>query len=153
MYPFNQRTSRPYATTPTTHECYQLDANDLTEYDYSAGETTLIWWNGESPATAGIAAYLRAADTDEDGQMTALQVCYRPPSWAMRQAEDDHPQASLIECRVSITYTTCNFGGSRPWFRCPAEECGHRVRKLYLPPRGEARFQCRHLLLISSLMK
>src|SRR5215813_12861402 len=42
---------------------------------------------------------------------------------------------------VRIEWTRCNYGGTRPWFRCPAMGCNRRVRILYLA--GEI-FACRH---------
>jgi len=42
---------------------------------------------------------------------------------------------------VRIEWTSCNYGGSRAWFRCPAQGCGRRVAKLFL---GSAIFACRH---------
>ncbi len=39
---------------------------------------------------------------------------------------------------INLTWTKCNYGGSRPWFICP---CGNRVGKLYLSYHG---FRCRH---------
>ena len=41
---------------------------------------------------------------------------------------------------VRLTWTSCNYGGSRPWFLCPAKGCGRRVAKLY----GGGIFACRH---------
>jgi hypothetical protein len=41
---------------------------------------------------------------------------------------------------VAIEYTPCNFGGVRPWFRCPS--CDSRRAKLHRPPAG-SRFRCR----------
>jgi hypothetical protein len=41
---------------------------------------------------------------------------------------------------VAIEWTPCYFGGSRPWFRCPASGCGRRVAILY----GGEIFACRH---------
>ncbi len=41
---------------------------------------------------------------------------------------------------VSLDWTTCNFGGERPWFICPAQGCGRRVAILY----GGGIFACRH---------
>src|SRR5215831_7092426 len=35
------------------------------------------------------------------------------------------------EYSVSIDWTPCNYGGSRPWFRCPVLGCGRRVAILY----------------------
>ncbi|MGY6278121.1 hypothetical protein [Methylomonas sp. MgM2] len=43
---------------------------------------------------------------------------------------------------VKIDWTNCNYGGQRPWFRCPANGCGRRVALLYLGPSGI--FACRH---------
>jgi hypothetical protein len=42
---------------------------------------------------------------------------------------------------VRLTWTACNFGGRRPWFRCPKAGCGRRVAILYM---GGRVFACRH---------
>lgn len=70
---------------------------------------------------------------DVDGEVVAVQLEYI----AARGEE-----STEYAYRVPITYTACNFGDERPWFRCPAEGCVERVGKLYLPPR-RARFACR----------
>lgn len=44
---------------------------------------------------------------------------------------------------VTVEWTECNFGGYRPWFRCPSANCNERVEKLYKPP-NENYFACRH---------
>lgn len=44
------------------------------------------------------------------------------------------------EYAISIDRTTCHFGGSRPWFLCPAVNCGRRVAILY----NNGQFCCRH---------
>jgi hypothetical protein len=44
-----------------------------------------------------------------------------------------------LQC-VSVVWTRCPFGGSRPWFVCPTPDCGRRVAKLY----GGEEFACRH---------
>ena len=41
---------------------------------------------------------------------------------------------------VSLDWTSCNYGGKRPWFLCPAKGCGRRVAVLY----GGSIFACRH---------
>lgn len=43
---------------------------------------------------------------------------------------------------VRVEWTPCNFGGHRPWFRCPAQGCNRRVEKLYKPPHRNV-FACR----------
>jgi hypothetical protein len=37
-----------------------------------------------------------------------------------------------IDYTVPLSWTPCDFGGSRPWFVCPGRGCGRRVTKLYL---------------------
>jgi hypothetical protein len=44
------------------------------------------------------------------------------------------------EYPVFLERMTCNYGGTRPWFQCPARGCGRRVAILY----GGAIFACRH---------
>ena len=41
---------------------------------------------------------------------------------------------------VFLDWTSCNLGGKRPWFLCPAQGCGRRVAILY----GGGIFACRH---------
>jgi hypothetical protein len=41
---------------------------------------------------------------------------------------------------VWLTWTRCNYGGTRAWFLCPTRGCGRRVAILY----GEASLACRH---------
>ena len=40
---------------------------------------------------------------------------------------------------IRIERTSCHFGGTRPWFRCPGAGCGRRVALLF----GGAVFACR----------
>lgn len=39
--------------------------------------------------------------------------------------------AQVPEYLIPVVYTTPNYGGQRPWFRCPNRNCGRRVRILY----------------------
>lgn len=45
-----------------------------------------------------------------------------------------------MEYFIVIERTPCNLGGTRPWFRCPARNCGRRAAILY----GGTIFACRH---------
>jgi hypothetical protein len=47
--------------------------------------------------------------------------------------DDEH------EYPVALEYTEPHFGGTRPWFRCPAKDCGRRCAILY----GGELFVCR----------
>src|SRR5690606_24899141 len=49
-------------------------------------------------------------------------------------------RAEDLEYPVQLGWTSCNFGGERPWFLCPAVGCGRRVAILY----GGRVFACRH---------
>jgi hypothetical protein len=44
------------------------------------------------------------------------------------------------EYPIYLDRTPCTYGGTRAWFRCPAQGCGRRVAILY----GGAIFACRH---------
>jgi hypothetical protein len=44
------------------------------------------------------------------------------------------------ECTSLLEWMQCNYGGSRPWFRCPARGCDRRAAILYL----NGIFACRH---------
>jgi hypothetical protein len=46
-----------------------------------------------------------------------------------------------VNYKVPLSWTSCSYGGKRPWFICPGKSCGRRVAKLYLAGRY---FLCRH---------
>jgi hypothetical protein len=47
---------------------------------------------------------------------------------------------------VRLLRTRCNYGGTRKWLQCPAENCGRRVGVLYL--RGDS-IACRQCLRLA----
>jgi hypothetical protein len=51
-------------------------------------------------------------------------------------------QGERIRYAVPIEWTRCNYGGERPWFRCPDRGCGRRCAILY----GGRFFSCRRCL-------
>ena len=53
-----------------------------------------------------------------------------------------------LDYPVNLEWTRCNFGGSRPWFLCPAMGCGRRTATLY-GGRVYACRQCYHLAYLS----
>jgi hypothetical protein len=53
--------------------------------------------------------------------------------------------------RIPVTWSRCNFGGLRPWFRCP--RCDRRVGKLYNSGASLACRQCRHLIISRSYLQ
>jgi hypothetical protein len=99
------------------------------------------WWNGDGEEIASL-----AIATESRARILLL---YRGTSEYVGDivfdAEDrdglERLGDSWLIYPVALTWTACNFGGSRPWFECPARGCGRRVRKLYLANRY---FACRH---------
>lgn len=51
-----------------------------------------------------------------------------------------------VECSLWIMRTLCNYGGTRPWFRCPS--CERRCAVVYYGAPG-GRFACRHCVRVS----
>jgi hypothetical protein len=39
----------------------------------------------------------------------------------------------IDEC-IGLSFSSCHYGGKRPWFVCPMAECGRAVAVLYLSP-------------------
>lgn len=122
----------PYATTPTVSECRSLDVNDLRDEGcLAAGAGGVLRWEDGDETERPSSIHFQTSD---DGETVTL-------SHAAGLREPESPDRE--EYDVGIERTPCNFGGERPWFRCPGEECGRRVGKLYLPPGGD-HFLCRH---------
>lgn len=46
-----------------------------------------------------------------------------------------------VEQTVVLLWTSCGFGGQRPWFQCPGHGCRRRVGKLY---KDRNAYLCRH---------
>jgi hypothetical protein len=87
-------------------------------------------------ATEKVAATGHRADRADalDGRPTHLRLAYTvTPSGG---------DPTECEYWLPLEYTPCNFGGVRPWFRCPADGCGERVGTLHRPP-GRNLFACR----------
>lgn len=51
------------------------------------------------------------------------------------------PRQEYLQGVARLKWTPCNFGGERPWFICPGEECDQRAAILYR--EGEGSFLCR----------
>jgi hypothetical protein len=57
--------------------------------------------------------------------MVVLRYQARPPDNQSGQRND-------IQERVGLSFSSCNYGGRRPWFICPMPECNRHVAVLYL---------------------
>ena len=127
-----------YATTPTVEECRHLDTDRIKDLTKRPGTASKVRWGDPEDPTATIAAYAGGERDLEEGDTRAarLRLIYT--------LSPDTEESQDVEYTVSLEYTPCNYGGYRPWFRCPGEGCGRRCRKLYLPRRRRAEyFLCR----------
>jgi hypothetical protein len=52
--------------------------------------------------------------------------------YGARPLGDQSKQRNDIQERVGLSFSSCNYGGRRPWFICPMPECDRRVTVLYL---------------------
>ncbi len=82
------------------------------------------WWDYEGNKTSDVSIY-----SYED----KIRLVYT--------IDPNTDSAEKIDYCIPISYTDCNYGGSRPWFICPAEGCGRRVAFLYFKDKH---FLCRH---------
>jgi hypothetical protein len=88
-----------------------------------------LWWDEEGNKKASIVVYMLSE--------ASIKLDYR-----YRSGESEWQN---IEEPVSVEWTPCNYGGKRPWFRCPGvvngRYCGRRVAILYA---ASPYFLCRH---------
>jgi hypothetical protein len=155
---------REYATTPTVEECRHLDIDNFTDAVDHPGRGGPIYWGDPDDPEASIStvflsddhlaaladgteleatpvedADADAVDAPDDERATAIYLDYTVTS-----PGDDESRS--VSYHVPLEYTEPNFGGVRPWFRCPSHAggCGRRVGKLYLPIYTDRdRFLCR----------
>jgi len=157
---------REYATTPTVEECRHLSVDEFTDaVEHPGHDGRIRWGDPDDPgATIGVVLlsddHLAAlkdgkklerkpaedtadtfgeidADADTDERATAVYLHYTITNTRTEESRE-------VSYLVPLEYTECNFGGVRPWFRCPTDAggCGRRVGKLYHPP-GRDRYLCR----------
>lgn len=145
-----------YATTPTVEECRSLDIDKFTESVKHPGYGGPVYWGDPDDPEASIKMLMLS-----DDHLTALKEGGTLETASVEDAPDPvngpddrtaavyltytitHPRTDEsrdVSSLVSLEYTDCNFGGVRPWFRCPS--CGDRRRKLYQPPQQD-KFACR----------
>ena len=123
---------RSYASTPTVRECRHLDVNKFTDTLDNVGARGRIWWGEEEDDDTPNISFTVEGDED-DAKGLRLRYTVRNPR------TDEEESYNYV---VPIEYTPCNFGGRRPWFRCPNTECNERVAKLYCPRDGHL-YLCR----------
>ncbi|MDI1310064.1 MAG: hypothetical protein PSV17_11650 [Methylotenera sp.] len=110
----------------TTEDCRALDVRHLQRDGLlSAGRSFSVDWtrNGNKVASIQVRAEADRVILDYRHQRNGGE--WKPVKYPVR-----------------IEWTPCNYGGSRAWFRCPADGCTRRVAKLFLGSSGI--FACRH---------
>lgn len=127
------------ATTATIEESKAIDINEFTDTLRPGTRGSYQWTrDGEESGTIRWEVTGDAGGERARGQSLWLQFTVTDHR-TDEQREYEYP--------IPLEYTACNFGGKRPWFRCPGvvngEECNRRVGKLYCPP-GHDLFLCRH---------
>jgi hypothetical protein len=110
----------------TTDECHSLDVRGLYRDGLlKPGTSFRSSWSraGREIASVGALVYHER-----------IVLSYRHHSTLGGEWED-------VQEPISLEWTSCNFGGGRPWFVCPGVACGRRVAILYGPGKY---FLCRH---------
>lgn len=90
------------------------------------GRSCSLEWKRRGVVVGSIGVYVE--------MLTRLRLRYQLTRQGQTEGKD-YP--------VTITWTPCHLGGSRPWFLCPC--CGRRVAKLY----SSKLFACRHCLRLN----
>lgn len=111
-----------YASTPTVAQCLTLRSDDFSDVIEDGNWVGACHWGDEHDIGVSIEA------TPDDGRRATLHYTCR--------SEDIEKE---VHDEIAILFTDCNFGGRRPWWRCP---CGDRVGTLHLPPQA-THFRCR----------
>lgn len=111
--------------TDCTEDCRSIDIRRWQREGYLTPGRYLDWqWlrNDEKVAAIGVKI--------ETGQLRLI--------YSYRRNGGDWES---LDYPVRLQTTSCNYGGERYWFTCPAVGCGRRVAVLYL---GGKYFACRH---------
>jgi hypothetical protein len=123
-----------FGSKDRVEECLSLDVRSWWRNGWLAlgSSFTTIWHRSLRDSSIGVRVL-----ADAGGERArALKLSY---SWGPEEGKED------VSYAVPLSWTPCNFGGSRPWFVCPGVvngvSCGRRVAKLYLKNRY---FLCRH---------
>ncbi len=114
----------------TVGETHGLDVRRLHRESLLEGGRVFSWrWSRAGRETGSVRGEVTGV-----GRPELLTLAYRSKTGPRGDWED-------VTEPVPLEWTSCNFGGERPWFLCPSLACGRRVAILYGPGRY---FLCRH---------
>lgn len=124
-----------FGSKDRTEDCLSLDVRNWQRdgwLEIGLCFTTSWWRRYRKDSSVGV----RVLGDAGTGRAHAVKLFY---SWGLDRRKED------VSYPISLSWTPCNFGGSRPWFVCPGVvngvSCERRVAKLYLKERY---FLCRH---------
>lgn len=143
-----------YATTPTVGQCHSVDVDVFTEAVTNPGAYIPFRWRDEHGHGDEVASIKILVERDGEPWFTSThdgtaredvrdELADRATHLRLKYTvapDADDPREH--EYRIPLEYTSCTFGGVRPWFRCPGRGCSDRVGKLYRPLARET-FACR----------
>jgi hypothetical protein len=115
---------RQFDSKSTTGESLPLDVRTMHRAGYlkAGARSTCRWWRGgDTPEEKARGASIGTLCTGDE-----VILLYSHRGEPVRQT-------------VPLDWTACNYGGRRPWWRCP--HCRRRVAVLYGPGKF---FACRH---------
>ncbi len=110
-----------FDSKPLVEDCLSLDVRYLNrEGCLTPGKSSYLEWRGGNNIVI-------------ETTMEAIELFYGI-------SRNEQPRED-VHIEVPLSWTSCNYGGKRPWFICPGKGCGRRVAKLYLAGKY---FLCRH---------
>lgn len=110
----------------TTCETLQLDIRHLqSERALLADYPRRITWNRYSSS-----------------EVSAKMLSHKNQHLQLYQSEASNGASGIVEQFIQLSWTPCNYGNQRPWFRCPVTTCDKLAAILYLDTRSGV-FLCR----------
>ena len=108
----------------TTESCRSIDVRRWAREGVLKPGSQAVWsWSRKGETIASIRSHAVPG---------AVNLSYRVQTAGGEYLEYRYP--------VLVDSTPCRYGGSRAWFRCPADQCGRRVALLY---QADNVFACR----------
>jgi hypothetical protein len=99
-----------------TSQFLQIDVGELNHQGrLSSDQSFIVQWVQNDPNAASVG-----------GRSGCDQI-----EFSYRQRLPGKEHFANKSCAVLIEWSFCNYGGRRPWFRCPLAGCGRRVAILY----------------------
>ena len=112
---------------------YRLDSKTLAEHCMSLDVRQLNRKGCLEPWQGGSLEWQNGCNIVIETKPEAIELFYGI-------SRNEQPRED-VHIKVPLSWSSCNYGGKRPWFICPGKGCGKRVAKLYLAGKY---FLCRH---------